>query len=97
MAAIVLKAVFETLKHVFYHLLGTLFEQMIEAALRKRRHKRKKVRTKDLVKPDYTECYTIRSCDDLFEWKAVMGTCIILGDPIQGQRVVILIDEHPHH
>ena len=97
MAALVLKAVLDILKHVSYHLLGTLFEKMIEAALQKRRKKRKKARTNDLVHADYTECYTIRSCESLSALKTSYGTCIVLGDLLHGQCVIILIDETHSH
>lgn len=91
MATIVLKAVFETSKHIFYHILGSVFEQLLEAALRKRRKKRKKAHTKDLV---LAERHTIQSCSILGVQTTVVGTCIILGYPNQyGERLVILIDD----
>ncbi len=91
MAAIVLKAVSEALKHVFYHLLGSWFEKMLEAALRKRRRKRKKSRTKEF-EASTTECHTIRPCEPEAP-HSVVGTCFILGEPLFGARVVILIDD----
>lgn len=91
MATIVLKAVFEASKHIFYHILGSVFEQLLEAALRKRRKKRKKAHTKDLVP---AERHTIRSCSSPCALNPVVGTCIILGDPDPiGGRFVILIDD----
>lgn len=93
MATIVLKAVLEASKHIFYHIMGNVFEKFLEAALRKRRKKRKKARTKDLVPTDFTECHTIRSRNSPYVQRAVAGTCIILGDPQYGERLVILIDD----
>lgn len=93
MATIVLKAVLEASKHIFYHILGSVFEKLLEAALRKRRKKRKKAHTKDLVPANFTECHTIRSCSIPCALNPVVGTCIILGDPYPGGRLVILIDD----